>query len=204
MLRRVLKHKQADRLLWATLFLLTLLGVAIAIKLSLNAEEKTRWVGGTPPAAELEENPLAAHADHADSGSLQPGDSLPGIAAPPESLAVPAKPAKPAAPPPAAEAVPRALAVQQLTTPLELHVAPITSACRTAIQGRGPWLDRRTARPWPECLDDRGNAMLAQLCTYLRLATGAWVLSDNSRTVPRCQAELPLVRTGKIRPTGMR
>jgi hypothetical protein len=186
MLRRVLKHKQADRLLWATLFLLTLLGVAIAIKLSLNAEEKTRWVGGTPPAAELEEN------------------SLPGIAAPPESLALPAKPAKPAAPPPAAKAVPRALAVQQLTTPLELHVAPITSACRTAIQGRGPWLDRRTARPWPECLDDRGNAMLAQLCTYLRLATGAWVLSDNSRTVPRCQAELPVVRTGKIRPTGMR
>jgi hypothetical protein len=203
MLRRVLKHKQADRLLWATLLLLTLLGVAIAIKLSLKAEEKTRWVGGVPPATELEENPLAAHSDHADSDSVQPGDSLPVTAAPPESL-VESVPAKPPAAPPAAETVPRGLAVQQLTTPLELHVAPITSACRTAIEGRGPWLDRRTARPWPECLDDRGNAMVAQLCTYVRLATGEWVLSDNSRTVPRCQAELPLVRTGKIRSTGGR
>src|SRR5262249_28980027 len=106
--------------------------------------------------------------------------------------------------PPAAETVPRALAVQQLTTPLRLQVAPITSACRTAIQARGPWLDGRTARPWPECLDDRGNAMIAQLCTYLRLATGEWVLSDNSRTVPRCQAELSLVRARKIQPTGSR
>jgi len=184
MLRRVLKHKQADRLLWATLFLLTLLGVAIAIKLSLKAEEKTRWVGGMPPAAELEENPLAAQPDRADSGSVQPGDSHPR--------------------PAAAETVPRALAVAQLTTPLELHVAPITSACRTAIEGRGPWLDRRNARPWPECLDEGGNPMVAQLCTYVRLTTGEWVLSDNSRTVPRCQSELPLVRTGKIRPGGSR
>lgn len=47
MLRRVLKHKQADRLLWATLFLLTLLGVAVAIK--LKAEGQSNWVGGVPP-----------------------------------------------------------------------------------------------------------------------------------------------------------
>ena len=203
MLRRVLKHKQADRLLWVTLFLLTLLGVAIAIKLSLKAEEKTRWVGGVPPATELEENPLAARVDRADSDSFQPSHSLPVTAAPPESLAE-TVPAKPPAHLSAAETVPRGLPVQQLTTPLELQVAPITSACRTAIAGRGPWLDRRTARPWPECLDERGTAMVAQLCTYVRLATGEWVLSDNSRTVPRCQAELPLVRTGQIRSTGSR
>jgi len=203
MLRRVLKHKQADRLLWATLFLLTLLGVAIAIKLSLKAEEKTRWVGGVPPATELEENPLAARVDRADSGSFQPGDSLPVTAPRPESLAE-AVPARPPARAPAAEAVPRGLAVEQLTTPLELHVAPTTSACRAAIAARGPWLDRKAARTWPECLDERGTAMVAQLCTYVRLATGEWVLSDNSRTVPRCQAELPLVRTGQVRSTGSR
>jgi hypothetical protein len=56
MLRRVLKNKQADRMLWAILFVLTLIGVAIAIELSLQAEEKTRWVGGTPPGTELENN----------------------------------------------------------------------------------------------------------------------------------------------------
>lgn len=164
MLRRVLKDKQADRLLWATLFLLTLLGVAVAIKLSLKAE-------GQP------------HAPPARS----------------ESMA-----ATPLVAPPASATAPPALAVQQLTTPLELRVAAVTPACRSAIQANGPWLDRRTARPWPECLDDHGNPMVVQLCTYVRLATGEWVLSENSRTVPRCQAELPLVREGKIRDTDSR
>jgi hypothetical protein len=199
MLRRVLKHKQADRLLWATLFLLTLVGVAVAIKLSLKAEGQSRWVGGVPPASELEENPLAAHAARADSSSREPRESL--GATPARSESTPATP--PLAPPPAATAPP-ALAVQQLTTPLELRVAAITPACRSAIQAKGPWLDRRTARPWPECLDDHGNAMVVQLCTYARLASGEWVLSENSRTVPRCQVELPLVREGKIRHTHSR
>src|SRR5437899_3011940 len=101
MLRRVLKHKQADRLLWATLFLLTLLGGAVAIKLSLTAEGQSNWVGGVSPASELEENPLVrAHAARADSGSRQPGESVGATPARPESM--PATP--PLAPPPAATA----------------------------------------------------------------------------------------------------
>jgi len=199
MLRRVLKDKQADRLLWATLFLLTLLGVAVAIKLSLKAEGQPHWVGGAPPASELEESPLAAHAAPADSSSREPSESLGAPPARSESMA-----ATPLVAPPASATAPPALAVQQLTTPLELRVAAVTPACRSAIQANGPWLDRRTARPWPECLDDHGNPMVVQLCTYVRLATGEWVLSENSRTVPRCQAELPLVREGKIRDTDSR
>ena len=58
MLRRVLKSKQADRALWVTLFLLTLFGVGVALKLSLNAEKRARWIGAGPPDSDLEDNPL--------------------------------------------------------------------------------------------------------------------------------------------------
>jgi hypothetical protein len=204
MLRRVLKRKQADRALWVTLFLLTLFGVGVAIKLSLNAERESRWSGGAPPASELEENPLAARVGRADSGAAPPRESLGSVPVEPDSTppgpAPPAPlPAKQPPPQPGLTTAPPLLVVQQLTTPLDLKVAAMTPSCRSAIQARGPWLDRRTARPWPECLDDQGIAMVVQLCTYSRLATGQWVLSENSRTVPRCQAELPLVREGKLR-----
>jgi hypothetical protein len=190
MLRRVLKNKQADRLLWVTLFVLTLLGVAVAIWLSLNAEQRARWVGGGPPEVELEENPLAAKASHADSTppvAAYRGDSMAS-----------------ATPAPAPEIVPRAVSLRQLTTPLQLRVAPVTAPCRTALSKRGPWLDSVTARPWPECVDAAGNPMVVQLCTYVQLTTGEWVLSENSRNVPRCRIELSLVRAGKVGPARSR
>jgi hypothetical protein len=196
MLRRVLKRKQADRVLWVALFLLTLFGVGIAIKLSLNAEKRPRWIGGEPPDSELEDNPLVAP-DRPGSTAVSRAPALT------ESVRV-APPTLDSTPRKAAPATPRSPVVEQLTTPLAPKVAAMTPDCRRVIAAKGPWLDPRAARPWPECVDDSGNAMLAQLCTYARLATGEWVLSENSSAVPRCRAELPLVRGGKLRPVTSR
>jgi len=196
MLRRVLKRKQADRVLWVALFLLTLFGVGIAIKLSLNAEKRPRWIGGEPPDSELEDNPLVARD--------RPGSTAVSRAPTPSESARAALPTLDPTPRRAAPPALRPLVVEQLTTPPAPKVAAMTPVCRSVIAARGPWLDPRTARPWPECVDDGGNAMLAQLCTYARLATGEWVLSENSRAVPRCRAELPLVREGKVRPVKSR
>jgi hypothetical protein len=193
MLRRVLKSKQADRVLWVTLFLLTLFGVGVALKLSLNAERRSRWIGAAPPDSDLEDNPLVVRDRRPDSLSAPPAaaSSHSTRAVSPKPDAISEKPARPA---------PRPLVVQQLTTPRGLKVAAMTPACRSAIETRGPWRDDRAARPWPECQDAGGNAMVVQLCTYARLTTGEWVLSENSSTIPRCRAELPLVREGKVRP----
>jgi len=203
MLRRVLKSKPADRALWVTLFLLTLFGVGVAIKLSLNAEKRSQWIGGVPPASELEQNPLAAHSDHSDSGPAAPSQSLaatPGkLDSPPAAVATPSPQPPPVKRPSPPRPAPPLLVVQQLTTPLDLKVAAITPACRHAIEARGPWLDARAARPWPECVDDQGMAMVVQLCTYARLASGEWIISENSQGVPRCQTELASVRAGTIR-----
>jgi hypothetical protein len=195
MLRRVLKGKQADRVLWVTLFVLTLLGVGVALKVSLNAEKHDRWFGGQPPDSELEENPLAGGGRNADSLSPAP------LAATKDSSRRPApKPDTTAAAPPVAQP----LVVQQLTTPLEPKLAAMTPACRSAIEERGPWLNDQAARPWPECQDADGNAMVVQLCTYAQLGSGEWVLTENSMHVPRCRAELPEVRSGKLRPVESR
>jgi hypothetical protein len=193
MLRRVLKSKQADRALWVTLFLLTLFGVGVALKLSLNAEKRARWIGAEPPDSDLEDNPLVARDRRPDSlhAPLAAASNDSTRAVSPKLDAIPKKPVTPA---------PRALVVQQLTTPRDLKVAAMTPACRSAIETRGPWRDDRAARPWPECQDAGGQAMVVQLCTYARLTTGEWVLSENSSTIPRCRAELPLVREGKVRP----
>jgi hypothetical protein len=200
MLRRVLKSKQADRMLWLTLFLLTLLGVGLALKLSLTAEKRERWVGGEPPDSELEENPLAAGARHADSltpaplGPLRDSPPVPSPVSPTKIDTVAAKAPLPA----------RSLAVEQFTTPLEPKVGAMTPACRNVMEQRGPWRDSQSAQPWPECQDADSNAMVVQLCTYARLANGEWVLSQNSVHVPRCRAEFPDVRSGKLRPIGAR
>ena len=50
-----------------------------------------------------------------------------------------------------------------------------------------------------EVMDGAGNPMVVQFCTYARLASGEWVLSENNRRAPRCQAEFPLVRDGKLK-----
>lgn len=200
MLRRVLKSKQADRMLWLTLFFLTLLGVGVALKLSINAEKRERWVGGEPPDSELEENPLAAGAPNADTLTpVPPGSHRDSTPAPSPATSTKIDPVAAKAPPPA-----RALAVEQFTTPIEPKVAAMTPACRNVIEQRGPWRDSQSAQPWPECQDADSNAMVVQLCTYARLSSGEWVLSQNSAHVPRCRAEFPDVRSGRLRPISTR
>jgi hypothetical protein len=41
--------------------------------------------------------------------------------------------------------------------------------------------------------------MVVQFCTYALLSTGEWVPSKNTGDAPRCRAELPLVKQGKVR-----
>jgi type IV secretory pathway VirB10-like protein len=202
MLRRVLKRKEADRALWVTLFVLTVLGVAIAMLLTANAEKKRTGRTDDLTPSEFVENPAASH--RADS-SASP--------APRASVAestLHSEPAQPAAvPPPAPAAAPAPRAshtaatapqvVALLTTPSNPTVAAMTPACRSAMQSRGTWQDPQAERPWPECVDAAGNPMVVQFCTYARLASGEWVLSENNRRAPRCQAEFPLVRDGKLK-----
>jgi hypothetical protein len=210
MLRRVLKSKRADRLLWVALFILTLVGVGVALWLS--GGKRQRWIGGQPPESELVPNPLAA--------TNQRADSLP---APPKAAPVDSAPVAPPKPAPRPKAVPPKVArpkptprktdttttqpgpdvgagdVQQLlTTPTQPTLAVMTSACRNAIDSRGPWRDSSTTQPWPECVAN-GNPMLVQFCTYAQLASEGWVLAENSKDVPRCRAELPQVQAGKLR-----
>jgi hypothetical protein len=87
---------------------------------------------------------------------------------------------------------------QLLTTPTQPTLAVMTSACRNAIDSRGPWRDSSTTQPWPECVAN-GNPMLVQFCTYARLTSEGWVLAENSKDVPRCRAELPQVQAGRLR-----
>jgi len=199
MLRRVLKRKEADRALWVTLFVLTVLGVAIAMLLTANAEKKRigRTDGLTP--SEFVENPAASR--RADSSASR---------APRASVAEStphSEPARPLVPVPAPAPAPQAShtagtapqVVALLTTPSNPTVAAMTPACRNAMQSRGTWQDPQAERPWPECVDAAGNPMVVQFCTYARLASGEWVLSENNRRAPRCQAEFPLVRDGKLK-----
>jgi len=204
MLRRVLKRKEADRALWVTLFVLTVLGVVIAMLLTANAEKKRTGRTGDLTPSEFVENRAASH--RADS-SASP--------APRASIAestLHSEPTRPAAVPPPSRAAPPAPAprashtatvapqvVALLTTPSNPTVAAMTPACRNAMQSRGTWQDPQAERPWPECLDSAGNPMVVQFCTYARLASGEWVLSENNRRAPRCQAEFPLVRDGKLK-----
>lgn len=214
MLRRVLKSKRADRLLWVALFLLTLVGVGVAVWFS--SGKRQPWVGGEPPESELLPNPLAA--TRADSSPAAPratpADSAPIAATKPmpQPKVVPPKPPRPKPVPrkktdtTASQPGPASGAgdVQQLlTTPLEPRLAVMTTACRNAIDSRGPWRDDSTMQPWPECVAD-GNPMLIQFCTYVQLASEGWVLAENSKDVPRCRAELPQVQAGKLRPNKRR
>lgn len=198
MQRRVLKRKEADRALWVALFALVVAGVAVAMWLTANAEKKR--VGRTEELAptEFRENPAAS----------QVSDSSPSLATPAPAVAAesaihpePPKPAATPASPVAARPMARTTATVAalLTTPESPTVAAMTPACRGAIQAKGPWSDPGTGRTWPECMDAGGHPMVVQFCTYARLTTGEWVLSENNRSAPRCQAEFPLVREGKLK-----
>jgi hypothetical protein len=204
MLRRVLKRKEADRALWVTLFVLTVLGVAIAMWLTANAERKRigRTDGLTP--SEFVENPAVSRRA-ASSASPAPRASVAESTLHSEPARPAVAPAPPAPPPPAPApravhpAAPAPQVVALLTTPSNPTVAAMTPACRTAMQSRGTWQDPQAERPWPECVDAAGHPMVVQFCTYARLASGEWVLAENSRRAPRCQAEFPLVRDGKLK-----
>jgi hypothetical protein len=199
MQRRVLKRKEADRALWVALFALVVAGVAVAMWLTANAEKKR--VGRTAELAptEFRENPAAFP---------EPDSSRPLAAPAPATAAEPTihpELPKPAAPTPASPVAARTTArateavAALLTTPESPTVAAMTPACREAIQSKGPWSDPGTGRTWPECMDAAGRPMVVQFCTYARLTTGEWVLSENNRSAPRCQAEFPLVRSGKLK-----
>ena len=208
MLRRVLKRKEADRALWATLFVLTVLGVAVAMWVTDNAEKKRTGKTGMlaptefvdNPSASRRTDPLPARAIPTDTtshpDSVNPAAATPAAA----SRATAAASRATAAPVPAtaATAAPAAV-VELLTTPAHPTVAAMTPACRSALSARGPWRDVRAGQTWPECVDAAGNPMVVQFCTYARLASGEWVLSENNRRAPRCQAEFPLVREGKLK-----
>ncbi|HEU4587544.1 MAG TPA: hypothetical protein VFS11_02785 [Gemmatimonadales bacterium] len=113
-------------------------------------------------------------------------------------------PAGPTPPPPAEGASDTAMAggnvevVRVLTTPQRVVVARMTPACKRALSAKGTWKDAARSEPWPECVDSAGRPMVVQFCSYLKLSNGAWVPSSNTRNAPRCQAELALVRQGKI------
>jgi hypothetical protein len=205
--RRVLKRKEADRALWVTLFVLTVLGVAVAMWLTARAEKKLTGRTEELAPSEFVENSSVRRADSVASAAPLP--SVTDSASHPDSTpsrevsrsAESGPPARPAAATPVSASAPAPVpkVVALLTTPTNPTVAAMTPACRNAIQARGPWRDARAGQTWPECMDGAGNPMVVQFCTYARLASGEWVLSENNRRAPRCQAEFPLVRDGKLK-----
>jgi hypothetical protein len=88
--------------------------------------------------------------------------------------------------------------VRVLTTPQKVVVARMTPECKRVLKSKGAWRDAARSEPWPECIDVSGRPMVVQFCSYLKLTTGEWLPSSNTRNAPRCQAELGLVRRGKI------
>jgi len=189
MLRRVLKRKEADRALWVTLFVLTVLGVAVAMWVTERAEKKRTGRAGDLAPSEFVDNP----------SPLRHTDSLPAQATPTGTTRRPDSVTQAAAAPATAATAAPVRVVELLTTPANPTVAAMTDECRNALKTRGPWLDARAGKPWPECVDAAGHPMVVQFCTYARLASGEWVLSENNRRAPRCQAEFPLVREGKLK-----
>lgn len=216
--RRVLKSKEADRALWVTLFALIVVGVAVAMWLTARAEKKRLGRTGDLAPTEFVENP-AVNAKPESSAASAPVTPAPVVVPPvqPETTASPVpKPPPGTKPPPATKPLPATkppaapspahaearaadTVVALLTTPDSPTVGAMTAACKGTIQTKGPWSDAQTGRTWPECIDAAGNPMVVQFCTYARLASGEWVLSENNRRAPRCQAEFPLVRAGKLK-----
>ncbi len=178
---------RSDRTWW-TLLSLTLVGVTAAYYIAREAEKRqTEWVHG-----------------------LEPSGPTPTEPAIPDPRSRPAEPA-PTPTPPAAPSVtePRPTAqpapqpqpdvVEIVTTPANVAVGAMTPACTAAMRDNGPWKDAAAAEPWPACVDDAGRPMVVQFCTYVRLSSGEWIHATNTSGAPRCRAELPLVKQGKVR-----
>lgn len=169
-------RKRLDRLWWA-LLAITLIGFAVAVDLTRRAEDRrTEWVGPVPSAPKTPPPPPAAPTTPPPAAET----------APPES-------------PVAARRPPAPRVVELMTTPASVTVGAMTPACRAAMKQRGPWKDAVRAEPWPECVDPQGHPMVVQFCTYAKLDTGEWIHTENTKNAPRCRAELPLVREGKVR-----
>ncbi len=172
-------RKRFDRLWWP-LAILALVGFGVIFwRTRREAKAAVEWVNNPlanpQPSSQSTARAVPGRADSADVDSIAPAQT-------PE--AAPRKKA------------PRA--VELLTTPAKVAVATMTQACQSAIKARGPWKDSVTTTPWPECIDAQQRPMVVQFCSYVRLSTGEWVASENTRNAPRCRAELPLVRRGKV------
>ncbi len=170
---------RSDRTFW-TLLALTLAGVSAAYYIAREAEKRqTEWVQGLEPTG--------------------PSPTEPAIADPRSS--------PPAGAPVAAAPVgeqPGLEVVEIVTTPANVAVGAMTPACTAAMRDKGPWKNAVAAEPWPACVDGSGRPMVVQFCTYARLSSGEWVPAKNTGGAPRCRAELPLVKQGKVRGTAGR
>ena len=170
---------RSDRTWWM-LLALTLVGVTAAYYIAREAEKRqTEWVHGL--------------------GRSGPAPTEPAI---PDPRSPPPPPPEPTAPAvsPAREVKPtEPQVVEIVTTPVNVAVGAMTPACQDAMRDRGPWRDAADAVPWPACVDAGGRPMVVQFCTYARLSSGEWVHAKNTGGAPRCRAELPLLKQGKVR-----
>ncbi|MGH7628491.1 MAG: hypothetical protein ACREOF_03730 [Gemmatimonadales bacterium] len=171
---------QSDRAWW-TLVVLTLAGVSVAYYVAREAERRqTEWVHALEPSG--------------------PAPTEPAIPDPRANHPAPAPPASTPAPSGRTAAEPRAVEIVEiLTTPADVSVGSMTSACEQAMRDEGPWKDPVKAVPWPACIDGAGRPMVVQFCTYARLSSGEWIHTRNTGSAPRCRAELPLIKQGKVR-----
>jgi hypothetical protein len=177
---RLQRWMRSDRAWW-TLVALTLVGVTTAYYLAREAEKRqTEWVHGLEPSGPRLTEPAIAEPAAPPAGALTP--------------------ANPTLRTDSGTQIEPAAVVELITTPSEVTVGPMTAACTEAMRARGgPWKNAAAAEPWPACVDAEGRPMLIQFCTYARLASGEWVHATNTASAPRCQAELPLLRQGKVR-----
>jgi hypothetical protein len=184
MRHRIRRWLRSDRTFW-TLLALTLVGVTAAYYIAREAEKRqTEWVHGLEPTGPAPFEPAIP-----DPRAPRPaGDSAPARAAP-QASAARDEPA----------AAPEVAVVGLLTTPENVRAGAMTPACTTTMREKGPWKDAAGAEPWPACVDDAGRPMVVQFCTYALLSTGEWVHARNTGSAPRCRAELPLVKQGKVR-----
>ena len=174
---------RSDRTFW-TLLALTLVGVTAAYYIAREAEKRqTEWVHGLEPTGPAPFEPAIPD----PRAPRPPADSAPARAAPQLSAA------------PEAPAAPEVTVVSLLTTPENVAAGAMTPACTRTMREKGAWKDATAAEPWPSCVDDAGRPMVVQFCTYALLSTGEWVHARNTGSAPRCRAELPLVKLGKVR-----
>lgn len=187
MQHRFRRWLRSDRTFW-TLLALTLVGVTAAYYVAREAEKRqTEWVHGLERTG--------------------PAPTEPAIPDPRAAPAVVESVPPPPPPPPhtptrgsaAAASAPQVTVVSLLTTPENVTAGAMTPECTRVIGDKGPWKNAATAVPWPECVDGAGRPMVVQFCTYALLSNGEWVPSKNTGDAPRCRAELPLVKQGKVR-----